>query len=245
MKNSYNPLFLILIGVFVLHLGFVLEAEFFESYMIPHLLIVILPLGVSVYSFGISKLYGGSKVFGRAYFTLGLAFFATFVAEFIYVYFLDILNQEAPVVADYFLIVFYPLLLVHLVINIRYFSDKLSVFQKITIGLVPGLLTLIYTLLVFSKPFDEVSYFLYSLIFVVFSSLQLGLVFVGFSLFRQTVLFGAWLLLLIGIFVGTIGDIAYNYSVIFDNSWIESASALWIGSNIVMLYALYKHQKSI
>ena len=245
LKNSYKPLFLILIGVGALQTGFVLQPEFFESNLIPHYLITLTPLGVSIYSFGISKLYGGSKIFGRAYFAFGLAYFATFVAESLYVYFFDILNQEVPVVADYFLFAFYPLLFAHLVINIRYFSDKLSNFQKITIGLVPGFLTLVYTLLVFSNPVDDISYFYYSLIFVIFATLQLGLVFIGFSLFRQTVLFSTWLLLLVGIFVGTIGDIAYHYVQIFDGDWIENASALWIGSNMIILYALYKHQKSI
>ena len=245
LKNSYKPLFLILLGVTVLQFGLELQPDFFESNLIPHFLITLFPLGVSVYSFGISKLYGGSKIFGRAYFVFGLAYFATFIAEFLYVYFLDILNQEVPVVADYFLFLFYPLLLVHLVINIRYFAEKLSNFQKITIGLVPGLLTLGYTLLVFSNSVEDVSYFYYSLLFVIFATLQLGLVFVGFSLFRQTVLFSTWLLLLVGIFIGTIGDIVYYYVQIFDGNWIENASALWIGSNMIVLYALYKHQKSI
>ncbi len=245
IKNSYRPFFLILIGVTALQFGLELQPEFFESNLIPHYLITLLPLCISIYSFGISRLYGGSKVFGRAYFVFGLAYFATFVAELLYVYFLDILDQEVPVIADYFLFLFYPLLLAHLIINIRYFAEKISSFQKITIGLVPGILTLGYTLLVFNNPIDDLSYFYYSLVFVTFATLQLGLVFVGLSLFRQTVLFSTWLLLLVGIFVGTIGDITYYYVEILDGSWISNASSLWIGSNLVIIYALYKHQKSI
>jgi len=232
-------------GVITLQFGLELQPEFFESNLIPHFLIILLPLGVSIYSFGVSKLYGGSKVFGRAYFALGLAYFATFVAELLYVYFLDILNQEVPIVADYFLFSFYPLLLAHLIINIRYLSEKISNFQKITIGLVPGILTLGYTLLVFGNPVENISYFYYSLIFVIFATLQLGFVFVGFSLFRKTVLFSTWLLLLVGIFVGTIGDISYHFVEIYNGDWISNASTLWIGSNLIVLYALYKHQKSI
>ena len=245
LKNSYKLLLLITVGVISLQLGISFQSEFFESNLIPHFLITLLPLGISIYSFGISKLYGGSKIFGRAYFAFGLAYFATFVAELLYVYFLDILNQEVPIIADYFLFLFYPLLIIHLIINIRYFSEKISNFQKIIIGLIPGILTLGYTLLVFSNPVDDISYFYYSLTFVIFATLQLGLVFVGFSLFRQTVLFSTWLLLLVGIFVGTIGDISYYFVEISDGDWISNASALWIGSNLIILYALYKHQKSI
>jgi len=245
LKNSHKPLFLILLGVIALQIGIEYQPEFFESNLIPHFMIILSPLGVSIYSFAISKLYGGSKVFGRSYFVLGLAYFATFITESLYVYFFDILNQEVPVFADYFLFLFYPLLLVHLIINIRYFTEKISYFQKIIIVSIPVILTLVYTLLVFSNPVDDVSYFYYSLIFVIFSTLQLGFVLVGFSLFRQTVLFSTWLMLLVGIFIGTIGDITYYYVEILDGNWVDNVSSLWIGSNMIMIYALFKHQKSI
>ena len=83
------------------------------------------------------------------------------------------------------------------------------------------------------------------MIFVIIATLQLGLVIVGFTLFRKTVLFSTWLLLLLGIFVGTVGDIVYYYVETLGGDWISNASALWIGSNLVILYALFKHQKSI
>jgi len=245
IKNSYKPLLMILLGVAALQIGLYLQPEFFESNFIPHILIVLLPLGVSIYSFVISKLYGGSKVFGRSYFALGLGYFVTFVAESLYVYFFDITNQEEAPFADYFLFAFYPLILTHLIINIRYFAEKISTPQKVTLVLVPVILTAFYSLLVFSNPVDDVSYFYFSLIFVIFATLQLGFVIVGFTLFRQTVLFSTWLLLLVGIFIGTVGDIAYYYVEILDGDWVSNASSLWIGSNLVILYALYKHQKSI
>ncbi len=259
IKNSYKPLFLISAGVIALQIGLVFQPEFFESNFIPHFLIIIFPLGVSVYSFIISKIYGGSKVFGRSYFALGLGYFATFLTEILYVYFYDISGQDVPVIADYFLFSFYLLLLAHLIINIRYFAERLETFQKVTIVLVPVIFVLGYSLLVFSNPlddgsielsiprglFEDVSYFYYSLIFVFLSSLTMGFVIVGFSLFRQTVLFSSWLLLLVGISVATIGDLVYHYVQILDGSWVENVTSLWIASSMIMIYALYKHQKSI
>lgn len=245
IRNSYRPLFLILVGVVALQFGFELQSDFFESNLIPHFLIVLLPLSVSVYSFWISKIYGGSKVFGRSYFAFGLGYFATFAGELLYVYFSDISGQEVPLGTDYFFFAFYLLVLAHLMINIRYFAEKISSIQKITIGAVPLVLTSGFTLLVFSNPVNDVSYFYYSLIFVILTSLKLGLVLVGFSLFRQTVLFSTWLLLLVGIFVGAIGDMSYHYAEILGGNWINEASSLWIGSTMVIIYALYKHHKSI
>jgi hypothetical protein len=126
--------------------------------------------------------------------------------------------------------------------NFRYNEnyDEKSIFI-----IIPVIFTIAYTLLIFNNSVVDVSYFYFSLFFVVFSSLQLGFVLVGFSLLRQTVLFSAWLLLLVGIFVGTIGDIGYHYIQIFDGNWVDNISSLWIASNLIMIYALYKHQKSI
>ena len=119
------------------------------------------------------------------------------------------------------------------------------ILAVIILILVPGLLILIYSLFVFSNQIDDISYFYYTLIFVSLTSLTLGFVIVGFSIFRKTVLFSAWLLLLVGIFLGTIGDIVYYYVQIFGGSWVDNISSLWIASNMIMIYALYKHQKSI
>lgn len=244
IKDSYKSLIAILVGVILLQVGFEAEPEFFEANFIPHFLIILLPLGVSVCSFAVSRLYGKSKIFGLSFLVLGFGFFSTFIAESLYVYFLDVLDQEAPF-ADYFLFAYYPLAIIHLIINIRYFAEKLSISQKTTLVFVPVILVTFYSLLVFSNPVDDVSYFYFSLIFVIFATLQLGFVIVGFTLFRQTVLFSTWLLLLLGIFIGTIGDIVYYYVEIINGDWISNASVLWIGSNLVILYALYKHQKSI
>ena len=245
IKNSYKPLILILISILSLQVGFATQPEFFETNLVPHFLIILLPLSVSIYSFIVSKLYGGSKVFGLSFFVLGVGFFSTFVAESLYIYSLDILGHDESPLADYFLFAYYPLAITHLIINIRYFAEKISIFQKTTIVLVPIILTVFYTLLVFSNPVDDVSYFYLSLVFVIIATLQLGFVIVGFTLFRTTVLFSTWLLLLLGIFVGTIGDIVYYYVEIIGGDWISNASALWIGSNLIILYALYKHQKAI
>ena len=245
IKNSYKPLFLISTGVIALQIGLVFEPEFFESNLIPHFLTIILPLGVSVYSFVISKMYGGSKVFGRSYFALGLGYFAIFLTETLYVYFGDISGQDVPIIADYFLFSSYLLLLTHLIINIGYFAERLESFQKAIMMLVPAIIVPTYSLLVFSNNPDDISYFYYSVIFVFLSSLTMGFVIVGFSLFRQTVLISSWLLLLVGLSVATIGDFVFHYVEILDGNWIGNVTSLWTASYIIMIYALYKHQKSI
>ena len=245
IKNYYKFLLLISVGLVVFQISLNSQSEFFESNFVPHFLIVFMPLGVSAYSFIISKMYGGSRVFGRSYFALGVGYFANFLAELLYVYYFDFLGQEVPIIADYLLFSFYPLLLTHLVINIRYFAEKLDFLQKTMLVSIPIILIMFYSFFVFVNPVEDISDFYYSLIFVFLSSLQMSFVIVGFSLFRQTVLFSSWLLLLLGICVGTFGDLIYHYGSLFDGEWVDNVLALWTGSNLVMIYALYKHQKTL
>ena len=259
IKNFYKPLIFIFLCTATLQLGLTFQTKFFESNLIPHFLIILFPLAVSVYSFVISRLYGGSKVFGRSYFAFGLGYFLIFLTELLYVYYYDISGQDVPEIADYFLMTSYFLLLTHLIINIRYFSENLSTTQKAVIILTPAIIVPVYSLLVLGNVLDSdyaeaeipygllgnVSYYYYSVILVFLSSLTMGFAIVGFSLFRQTVLFTSWLLILVGISVSTIGDLVYHYVEILGGNWFESVTTLWIASNMIMLYALYRHQRAI
>ena len=91
--------------------------------------------------------------------------------------------------------------------------------------------------------FDE---HLFNLILVVESVVVLGFTIVAFTVFRQTALFAPWFLLLIGILFSTAGDILYHYTDIISNyDTTDPTTGLWLASSMVVIYALYNHQKSI
>jgi hypothetical protein len=53
-------------------------------------------------------------------------------------------------------------------------------------------------------------------------------------------------LILIGIFIGTAGDMVYRYTYTLGFYDFENAStSLWLASYMTLVYALYKHKKSI
>ena len=244
IKNSYKILFLIFAVAIALQFGFKAQSEFFESLYVPHVLLIASPLAASVFSFVISKMYSGSKVFGRSYFALGIGFFCIFIAESIYVYFGDLHGLEVPVIADVLLFIGYPAMLTHLIINIRYFAEKIQTYQKIVVLSISSVIPLIFLVFALSNNFqlDDVYY---DLIFVSSTTVTGAFTVVGFTLFRQSALFGAWILLLIGFIVGTAGDLSHRFLGIIETNWIESGLVLWMTSNFIIIYALYKHQKSI
>ena len=244
MNIPYKIPLLIFGLVTVLHVVF----EFLEigDFLPTRIAIVVAPLVVSVSCFAISKMYGNSKVFGKSYLLLGVGFVSIFLGELVFFHYVDtLLNYEYEFLGEILIFFGYPLMMAHIVINIHYFVEKLKVFQKILLVMIPVVLILIYSIVVIeSSQIDED--FFYYLSFVSASSIVLALTIVAFTLFRQTVLFSAWFVLLVGITMGTIGDILYNYAYTLGiYSFGDFSNVLWIASPLIMIYALYKHQKSI
>jgi len=247
IKESYKIILLFLAAGIAIQVSSEIPLEFFESSLLIRVSIVVLPLAVSISSFVISRIYGGSKVFGKSYFLLGMSYFLFFIGEAIYFFYLDPYQDYTySTFVQLFFIFSTPFILSHIIINIRYFAEKLEDYQKILLILIPTITILLYSFLVNISPPEDSSDFYYNLIFVVTSSLMLAFTIVGFTVFRYTALFVPWFLLLIGIFLGTAGDIAYRYTSTFGHyDYGDASTSLWLASSMMMIYALYKHQKSI
>jgi len=192
-------------------------------------------------------MYGGSKVFGKSYFLLGLANFSFFIGESIFFFYLDAYNTyDYAIIAELFFMFATPFILAHIIINIRYFAEKIEDYQKILLIIIPTVIIIGYSLFVNINPPDDSSDFYFGLLFVSKSSVILGFTVMAFTIFRQTALFAPWFLLLIGIFVATAGDIVFRYSYTLEFYDFGNAStSLWLASSMILIYALYKHQKSI
>lgn len=246
IKESYKIILLVVAGAIAIQLSPEIPLEIFESFLVTRMAIVIFPLGASIVSFVVSKKYGGSKVFGKSYLALGICYFGVFVGEILYFYFDSIENWDFSYVADSFFVMSYPAIMTHLVINIRYFKEKLENFQKTLLFVIPVgiLLTFSYMVLNTSLEFDQV--FFYELIFVIGSSVTLALAIVGFSIFRNTNLISAWFFILLGIFSDTIGSVFHRYTHTFGlYSYGDISNVLWIIAPVLIMYGLYRHLKSI
>ena len=209
------------------------------------ILSVTFAFSVSVYSFIVSKRYWGTQVFGKAYLSLGFAYLSYALAEVLYYTFDLILGIEPyPSVADIFFFGLYPLTLVHLVMNIRFFNAKPSISSKIWIPIIPILFLIIYGMISIEE-FEEANFdFYYGLIFVAGASITLSLAIFGASIFRLGLLGIAWLLLVIGILINAVSDLWYYHLEIFGEYFdAHPITVIWYVSNLLMLYALYKHQK--
>ena len=93
--------------------------------------------------------------------------------------------------------------------------------------------------------YDPLVYYM-GLLYVSASAVILSLAILGLTVFRHSVLGIAWFMLVIGIFLYGIADAWYYYLEELEVfSITHPVNTLWVLANIFMVYALYKHKKTI
>ena len=204
-------------------------------------------LAVSIVSFVVAKRYSGALVFGKAYLALGFAYLSYTIAEVLY-YVLHSLGMETyPSIADVFFFALYPLSLIHLIVNIRFFNAKFAIGHKIWLVMIPILFVSVYGFLSFeelnAENIDSFDFY-YGIIFVIAASITFSFASIGASIFRQGVIGVAWLLLVIGLLINALADLWYYHEELFGLYHdTHPLTVIWWTSNGIIIYALYKHQK--
>ena len=204
-------------------------------------------LAVGIVALFVAKRYWGSPVFGKTYFALAIGFIVLFAGDLVYNYYLLVLDEDPyPSIADIFFIAFYAFTGYHLVKNIKYFKKDLSWTAKINVVIIAGVMTVGFAAFTIETLYDDPTVYYMSMAYVVSSAAILALAILGLTVFRHSVLGAAWIMLVIGIFLYSIADVWYYYlEEIGEFSITNPVNTLWILSNTFMIYALYKHQKTI
>ena len=219
-------------------LSFRMPMEGGEPYAVIRAAILVLPLATSACCLAAALKYDVSRIFGRSFLVLCVAYAAVFSGEAAYYFYLDPAGIPEHTAVEALFLASYPLFGLHILINVSYFVREVGRWW-----LLPCTVTLAVTL----------SYVLWTgvhppyldVLMVACSSALLGLAALAFVLFRGTALYKPWLLLLAGILLGTIGDAAYRHAHVLGEYGFEDPSAgLWVASNMVVIYALYRHCKT-
>ena len=224
---------------------------------------LIIPLSVSIFAFLTSRKYSGALVYSKAYIMLGVAFLLMFFAEVTYIIYDLILDLDPyPSIADVFFFLFYPLIIVYLIINLRFFAPKISKSGlALTIGM-PIIATISYLYLVISPYLTETALsefgifeiiedfgsfdFYYGMIFIAAASVTLGLAIHTATIFRGGLIGTAWLILVVGIILNLVGDTWYYYSEVTTGyALTDPVNLCWYSAYLLILYALYKHKTAL
>lgn len=248
---------IIVVLVAVAHQFYIMEFPDDEEMTIATWSYTISSAAAAIAAFVVGKRYWGSEVFGKTYIALAIAFTLGAVGDSMYVYY-DWYTDEAPYpsMADIFFLLFYVFAGYHLVKNIKYFKKDLSWSAKISVVAVAIIITGIFALgslfdletqridptLIEGEEFD----YYFGLLYTIGSAVIFSLALLGASVFRHSVIGKAWLLLAAGIFFFTVADVWYYHLELTDSyTGDHFVNTLWVLSNAAIVYALYKHQKTI
>ncbi|MDH3617835.1 MAG: hypothetical protein OES14_00830 [Nitrosopumilus sp.] len=204
-------------------------------------------LAVGITALFVYRRYKGSPVFGKTYLALAIGFIILFVGDSVYNYYLFVLDEDPyPSIADAFFIAFYFFTGYHLVKNIKYFKKDLGIGPKIAVPVLAIAFIAAFGLYTIETlEYDPMVYYM-GILYVSASAAILSLAILGLTVFRHSVLGIAWFMLVIGIFLYSFADVWYYYlEEIEEFTIIHPVNTLWLVSNIFMIYALYKHKKTI
>ncbi|WP_299290607.1 histidine kinase [Nitrosopumilus sp.] len=242
-----------IIGIAILVISFHVITNYFvdpdSSDLIVSIFSFINPLIVAIIGFYVASRYGKSQVFGKANLALAGGFLSIFLAEVTYMLYDIVYNIEPyPSIADVFFFMLYPLLLVYLFLNIKFFIPKLSKKAKVWIAIMPLIVLLGYSIL--STTEGEISIFefdfYYGVIFVYIVTLTLAVAVVGAINLKEGVIGKAWIVLVSGILLLTMGDIWYYNLELFEGyDLTHPVNMFWYAGYWGITYALIKHKKII
>jgi len=237
----------IIAAVTILHQWYLVEFPDDEEMTIGTFSYGITSLVAGIAAIFVAKRYWGSAVFGKTYLALALAFFLLFIGDSAYIYY-EWYTDEAPYpsIADVFFLLFYPFAAFHLIQNIKYFKKDLKWGPKIGVPalviIIVGIFAYISIDMIEDEPFD----FYFGLMFVLASAVITSLAILGAAVFRDSILGAAWLLLAGGIFAFTFADVWYYYLELVEGyDGTHFVNTLWVMGNTAIIYALYKHKKTI
>ena len=208
--------------------------------------------GISCLAAGIAAIiigrrYWGSEVFGKTYLALAIAFFLQAAGDFTYIYY-DWFTDEAPYPspADAFFFMFYFFAGYHLIQNIKYFKKDMGWGPKLAVPAIVIVIVAIFASMTMDVIEEEPFDFYFGMLFIVGSSTIFALALLGASVFRESILGAAWLILAGGIFAFTVGDVWYYYLETIDGyTAFHVVNTIWVLGNSAIVYALYKHKKTI
>lgn len=207
------------------------------------------PLIVSIIGFFIVIRYKGSIIFGKSYLSLAIAYLGIFLGEMTYMVYDIVYDVEPyPSIADVFFFIQYPLLLIHLILNIKFFTSKITKLAKIWFIVMPIAVLIGYSTLYAINDVEGILEFdfIYGVIFVYFSALTLSFAVIGAIIFKEGAIGKAWVLLAIGILFNTIGDTWYYNLELFDAyDLLHPVNMFWYAGYWLVIYALIKHKKTI
>ncbi|MGD2107688.1 MAG: hypothetical protein PVH93_08805 [Nitrosopumilaceae archaeon] len=187
------------------------------------------------------------EIFSKTYISLALGYLLSGVGMIFYYYNEMFVQEELHLtIAQVFFTIYYPFMIYHLHQNCKYFKKNFGVVSKILLVSFPLVISFIYCYFLLEQSgFIDIKGMI-SLPLVITNSLSMAYAIIAIFIFRKTFLGVAWLFLSLSILIISVGDIWFQVLNLFDLYQRDNpVQIFYFVSNMLMLYALYKHNKII
>jgi hypothetical protein len=243
---NYKIIVLIIAAVVTTHVIVNFGLSNYDGETIISIIAIINPLASGIAGVFVGLRYAGTKVFQRAYVTLGMGYLCVAVGEMFY-YIYDVIFDEPPFpsIADAFFLVFYPLIIIHLLVNIRFFAPKIPKVSTLAwLTILPIAITVFFVNVY--GDLENGLEFAISIGYVIPAAVSLALTIYGTIIFKEGIIGKVWLILLFGVLSITFADIWYSYLEANDGFDLKHpVNVFWYAGYWIIVYSLYKHKQSI
>jgi hypothetical protein len=244
-KINYKIIILIIVVAVSFQLFLYFLDDEGKQDLITSTISVINPLATSIAGFSITNRYRSSKTFGKAYFALGCGYLSATLGEILYFIFVFLKIETFPSIIDIFFFIMYPFILLHLIICIRFFKPRISSLELVWIILTPIAITTVYIASSYAEAEVDAGFY-FGIVYVVEPAIVLPLAILGAKVFKGGIIGTSWIILVVAIITLAIGDIWYSYLEIFNMyNLMHPVNVFWYAGYWLVVYALYKHKKSI
>ena len=204
-----------------------------------------IPFAIIVASFIAIKKYSGALVYSKAFKFLAVSFIGIFGGELIYFIYEAVLGLDPyPSIGDAFYFMFYPMIILFLIVNIKFFILKFSKLDVLPIIVIPIIISSVYVIL--TSPAEFNFDFWFGLSSIIATSTTLGFSILAAKTFRGGMIQTTWVLFVIGILSVVVGDTWYYYMELFGEYSLDHiVNLFWYFGYLFILYSLIKHKKII
>jgi|GEM_PF-2654859 hypothetical protein len=187
-----------------------------------------------------------TEVFGKSYIFLFIGIISVLVGDLMYNVLLMFNYNPHSFITDGLFIVFYLFMSLHLYMIVKNFKRGFDRKDAVVMFSVILITVLAYSIFTYNKIHEFNFDFYYGMIFVFGSAVVAGFAMIGLKTFKKIPLGRPWMIITVGILLGTIADVWYIYADITGFFTLDHGSnQLWYASYFVILYGIFKTTKAI
>jgi len=241
-----NKVLLLIVGLALVFEFYVLTTDFDTSiFNVADSFYFIGPIAVMAVGFAIAFKHGKDSMYFKPFLLLSVGIMFFMLGDATYLYYDMVLDEDPyPSIADVFYFAFYPCVIGFIIFTLKFFAFPLSKPKVALISAITITLILVFTVLSYDVYEGDILNFdyAYGMVFIIASSLTVGLSTLGILSFKRSLQGLVWLLIMASLVVDSIGFIWYHYLELFEGYVaLHTIDTFILSTWTIMFYGLYRH----